>query len=195
MFLLIFTLVGATIFAILSRAAGGGKPDLPFGLDQHLYALPYAILGFVLNPVCGVASYATAFLGKRTGHGRGISLKEPMKPGSEPEKIEVLILWTQKYLPVYWYKFLILLLTGMLVPLGLTIALFAHGLYVYGSLVFLGGAAKALAYAIGWSDLQMKYLKKEPTVVGEYLTGFFGGLPVFLMIGTCVLLLLTLLGY
>lgn len=60
--------------------AGGGWPKLPYGLDQHIYALPYAILGGIMTWTVGMnpfgilagsaLSYATAFLAKRTGHGQ-----------------------------------------------------------------------------------------------------------------------------
>ena len=169
--------------AYVSRMAGGGGPKLPLGLDQWLYSLPYALLA----PATGlwaVLAYSGAFLSKRTGHGRGMSLKEPMKPGSEPEKLEYLILWLQPYLPNYVYKCLILAVIGIAGKAGAAIALAATGNIVAGLFTLISGLGKPVAYMIGWTifpdgggnndDYPEEF--NEATELGEGLSGLFDGI-------------------
>lgn len=130
--------------AVLSRAHGGGKPHLPWSLDAWLLAAPYLLL----YPLIGwwvIPSYFIAFLGLRTGHGRGFNYKEPFKPGSQPEKVEFLI---PKNLPVPVQKFLIMFLTGLAVTLVASIALALHGHWIFALILALSGAAKSLAYLL-----------------------------------------------
>ncbi len=160
---------------------GGGPPKLPFRLSRWLYAVPYGLLGGSVGIVQGILSYLGASLGKRTGHGRGISLLDPVT--GEPEKLEFLISWTRKYLNDYWYQVLILSLTGLATTLiaGVVVCLVNP---VIGTLVILSGAiGKPLAYMIGWSIYPKGKGKgipqlNEATAIGEFLTGVFGGLPL-----------------
>lgn len=164
---------------------GGGKPDLPFGLDQFIFALPFLA---ILWPVAGLwafVGYLGAFGGKRRGNGRGISLKLPMKPGSKPEFVEWPIRWLEKRLPVYWYKFLICCMTG------LTITIFPAGVLAYfgawdaGAVILASGLMTSVAYAIGWKILPDFYGRAfgrdmEATEIGEYLAGAFMGVGILI---------------
>jgi len=146
----------------LSRMAGGGKPKLPFGLDQWLLALPYLLF----YPVIGwwvIPAYLGAVLGLRLGHGRGFWYNEPFKIGSEPEKVEILI---PKGLSVKIQKMLIMALTGLSVTLILSALLLAYGYWLPSLIVAVSGIAKALAYFL------------PRTEWAEYTRGFLLGLGV-----------------
>lgn len=184
---IIFALFCIGYMAWLSRMCGGGNPELPFGLDAWFYALPYLLF---LIPICGwyaLIGYAGAVLGKRLGHGRGISLGIPTMIGS-PEKIEVLISWAQKYTTIYEYKALILGATGIAATIASTVLLAIWGHPWAAAIIFWSGALKALAYVIGWDIFPDN---KDPTndfpaelnsatEIGEFLTGFFAGLGIAL---------------
>jgi len=147
-----------------SRAHGGGKPDIPWGLDAWLLPLPYLIftpqLGWWIIP-----AYLFGVLGIRLGHGRGFHYNEPFEIGSKKEKVEYLI---PSSLPVYWKKFLIMLLTGLGVSICVGLSLSLTGHVASGVLLGLSGMGKALAYF------------HPKTEVSEYLRGAFLGLGVFI---------------
>ena len=149
---------------ILSRMSGGGKPKLPWGLDQWILPLPYLLFW----PVIGwwiVPAYLCAVLGLRLGHGRGFNYNQPFEPGSKPERVEALI---PNDISVWCRKFLIMVLTGLAVTLGTSLALLHSGEYFPSLLLFFSGGAKALAYL------------SPKTEISEYLRGSFLGLGVFL---------------
>lgn len=193
---------------------GGGLPKLPLGLDQWLYAIPYGVLGFLaLLPLIGpigtpypwwiwigpILSYMGAFLGKRTGHGQWMDL------GSftgiiKPERLDFInrlffgrdINETLVVKGNYWRDFIGLSISGLAVSLIASICLIIGGHIVAGLLVALGGFLKGFAYMIGWSvngDSRTEFLGEhldEATELGEFLTGFFGGFPMFY----CIIILL-----
>lgn len=184
MVLLLSALVFLVAFSHLSRMCGGGKPKLPWGLDQWIYALPYGLIPlfssapWFLAILGAFVAFATAFLGKRTGHGQYFDLASStkvIKPeffdfamdpifGDDPNEIRI-------GPGNYWRDLTGLALTGAVVPLGLSIFLLCTGHWVAALLVFLSGAAKAHAYVVGYSQT-----KFTPTVVGEYGTGYYGAL-------------------
>lgn len=174
-FILVFGIIGG----IISRMCGSERVKLPFGLAQWIYALPY---GLVCLPagILALAGYGAAFAGKRTGHGRGISLGHMIKVTAKPEKLEFLVRWLKNNVPVYWYKVLILAVTGMAVTLlpGILLALYQN--VFWGVFLALSGVTKAPAYMIGWAifpqgedDFFVSEMN-EATEIGEFLTGFFG---------------------
>lgn len=178
MFTIVLTLIGALGYGWLSRMCGGGKPDLPFGLDAILYASLYGVVGFLLVGLWGaVFSFLFAFLGKRMGHGRFIDLGTWKKP-AEREKLEYLMkpIWAVEDKSPAFYDFIGLSLSGLVCGLGLGGALILSGTSVLlGAGVMLGAALKGVSYAIGWG-LPIKH----PTELGEFLTGFFAGVPLIL---------------
>lgn len=137
---------------------GGMPPKLPLCLDQVLYALPFAVIVFLLYlptvqsllypypwyiwQLSGISGLL-ALLGKLTGPGRGISLFEPMKSGSKPEKVEILILWLYPCIPTIAYKALILTLCEAIVWAGISFAL--------SPWLILCALIRPAAYFIGWS--------------------------------------------
>lgn len=173
--------------AWLSRMCGGAPPKLPLGLDQWLYALGYLALWPIAGP-WALAAYAGGFIGKRLGHGRGMSLKEPMKQGADPERVEALILWLQPYMPVYWYKALVLALTGAAEVVLAVIVLGAYGAWPQAAVMAAAGfVGKPLAYIIGWGIYPQGSGKgipqlDEATRIGEFLYGAFIGLGLFFVL-------------
>lgn len=135
--------------AIISRSCGGW-PKLPFGLAQWLFAIPFmgcafAALGDEIHSyrawILILLSGVCAFAGKRTGHGRGISLFEPLQ--GKPEKLEWLIIWAlPPVLPLWLYKCCILAICEALVWSGVA--------YTVSSWFLLGAFIRPLSYLLGW---------------------------------------------
>lgn len=186
--LLLFAIAYSLVGGWLSRMCGGGPPRLPYGIDTYIFCIPFALVGLLISPWAGIASYAFAVLGKRIGHGRGISLKEPMKPTSEPERVEVVSLWLIDKIPTYWYKCLVLLLTAFVQNIGLSVCLVFVNL-VFAVLFFLSSIFKPIAYMIGWRIYPKGHGPGIPrlssaTALGEFLTGFFTFLCLLILIYT-----------
>ena len=134
-----------------------------------------------------------ACLGKLTGHGRGISLFEPLK--GKPEKVEFLILWLIPYLPTWAYKCLVLALCEAVVWSGMALAI--------SPWLMLCAAIRPLSYLIGWGiwtyavnnghirrtqtakNKSVKRISFMPdylgvhTAIGEFLTGAFSGVVLY----------------
>lgn len=147
--------------AITSRMNGGKWPiDLPWGLDAWVMSIPFLLL-YPLIGWWSVLGYLGAVVGIRLGHGRGFNYHLPFKVGSIPEKVEYII---PKYLSVPIQKFLIMFLTGLAVTLVASIALAAHGHWIYALILALSGAAKCLAYFL------------PRTEWAEYTRGIFLGI-------------------
>ena len=178
------------LMAALSRMIGapGG------GIFKWVYPIPFAVVAYFatgqLSGISGLLASATALLGKKVGHGRGISLGEPMKIGSEPEWVEWPIAWLQPHMSVWGYKSLILTLCEALVWMGIAMTV--------SPWLILGASCRPLAYNIGWvlwrhaennghirrtkvndhSEVYISYLPNfmaQPTQIGELLTGAFNG--------------------
>lgn len=188
LFIIALSFILSIPFGILSRMNGGGFYDLPFGLDAHLYALPYAILGCIYGGFFGfVLGYTFAFIGKRTGHGQYMDLGTWNKE-VEPEKVDFLVqlAYGKDTYNNKWRDLFGLTLTGLLVAIGAGFVLIFTGHVFMGLGVLLGGSLKGIAYLIGWNcdDLLHNATEdlREPTAMGEFLTGVFGGFPVILSI-------------
>lgn len=74
-----------------------------------------------------------------------------MKPGSSPERVEILI---PKKLPLYWYKVSIMSLTGLAAVSGAVIAISIIN-PIAGLIVALGGAFKGVNAMV--FDLKTEY--------------------------------------
>jgi len=178
------------LMATLSRMIGapGG------GIFKWVYPIPFGLITYMLSTNAGfiapMLSAGFALLGKKAGHGRGISLGEPMKVGSKPEKLEWPILWLQPHMSVWGYKSLILTLCEAIVWMGIAMTV--------SPWLILGASCRPLAYNIGWmvwrhaeknghisrtkvndhSEVYISYLPNfmgQPTQIGELLTGAFNG--------------------
>jgi hypothetical protein len=190
--------------AATSRLCGGAWPKLPSFTDQALFALPFAAITYVLLPDTGVITCVlsalagiTALLGKLTGHGRGISLYEPMR--GDPERVEIVIRWLEPHLPTWAYKCLILALCEAVVWAGIAVAI--------SPWLLLAALIRPAAYIIGWGiwlyaennglirrtqtakNKSVKRISFLPdylgvhTAIGEFLTGAFSGVVLGLVIG------------
>lgn len=168
----------AALGAFLSRWHGGGFFETPKVLKNAAWALPFGLssfyvtfgLGVIPAAVFGLISFGLCLIGKATGHGGGMDLghsKEEPGQGRKAEKLEYLILKFHGKIPQYWYDALLLALCGVAAVSGAIIA-FGYTNPLLGALVFLGGAAKAPAYMLGWS-----LSEDDATEIGELLTGFF----------------------
>lgn len=188
--------------AVLSRMIGGWGIKLPKFIKTALYVAPFGMITYMLYspavPITPVLylpyvalAVAMAMTGKAAGHGRGISLFEPMKPDSKPEKVEYLILWLMPLLPVWLYKALVLALCEAIVWVGIS--------YALSTWLMLGLLCRPAAYYIGWSmwrhaennghirrtkvndhsEVYISYMPDfigQPTAIGEFLTGAFAGM-------------------
>lgn len=88
----------------VSRMCGGGKPKMPFGLDQWLYGIPAAVLaggamyasskyGFAdwqFSAITGAVLVLTMIF-KRMGHGQYMNLPFGLGKVTTPESIEFLL--------------------------------------------------------------------------------------------------------
>lgn len=184
----------ALIGAKISRMCGGGKPKLPWGLDQWLYAIPHGVLGFLVAPYFFWVAYFGAFFGKRTGHGQwfdlGTSDPHNEQTGNEPEKLDFILKWL--YGPddgSFRRDLMGMTLSGIAISLGSALLLAFTGHLLMAALVLLGGAVKGLCYVVG-TDLENSGVGfsdvRRYNEWGEVLTGFFDWLAVSL----CILLLL-----
>lgn len=55
--------------AFVARMDGGGQPQTPEPIERFLAILPYAVLGFLLNPIAGVLNLIS-YIALGTGHGQ-----------------------------------------------------------------------------------------------------------------------------
>ena len=186
------------VMAHLSRICGGAPPKFPSFTDKALWGLAFAVITYVLLSPHNFITYmlclgagATACVGKLTGHGRGISLFEPLKVGSEPERVEAVILWALPYLPVWLYKCLVLTLCEAIVWSGMAV--------VYSPFIILCAVLRPISYLIGWlmwdyaqdnrlirrtkvgdeTEVYISFLPNYigvPTAIGEFLTGALTGI-------------------
>lgn len=161
-------IVAGVVGAVVSRMCGGGKPVVPYGLDQFIYGLPYLLTG---SGLWRLLSYAGAVLGKRLGHGQYMGLTNEHGDPAGDEGYDFIVSWffgPETTQPArYWRNLFGMFLSGLWVVLVATIELIVFGHYLEAAIVFLGGALKAPAYMI---STKLGY----GTEGGEYLTGFFG---------------------
>ena len=187
-----YVLMASLVFGFLSRVIGAKKgsilPSWFNPIKDWVYATPYGLIGILCFYGYGYSTsflaflvcFLVAFLGKRTGHGQWMDLGTWDAPVS-PESLDFLvffILGKDSY-KSYWRDFLGLTISGIFISLGCVISLLLINQYLLALLVLLGGALKSVSYAIGFKVFKSKY----PTEVGEFLTGFFAGIPIFYTIG------------
>lgn len=160
--------VMAALGAITSRMCGGGKPDLPWGLDQFVYGLPYLIFG---DGYFRLLSYAGAVIGKRLGHGQYHGIFGKRTPPENDEKFDFIVkLFFGEDItgPNRWKRNLFGLFLSGVFPVLIAVVLTAmEGHYLASVILFIGGALKPVTYLV---TAKTKYF----TAGGEYLTGLFG---------------------
>lgn len=178
--ILLLALLGGWI----SRMCGGGKPELPFGLDTWIYCFPYAVLFWLLStsPLflgLGLLSFAGAFVGKRTGHGQYLSYGHALRGNPKlDERLDFIVrLIAGAEVPVgqptKYYRCAV----GMAVT-GLAETLLPGLLYaaavdpLSGAIIAVSGAFKTVGYQVGWFLYDRGFQKLRPNIYGEFLNGF-----------------------
>lgn len=170
---LLSALLGGWIYRWHGGGWGIGGPRV---LKNILFALPFAAPGWGAWGM-QAEDFGASVSGVATGHGRGQSLKEPMK--GTPEVVEFFTLWAQPHLPVYWYKCLTLFASGTWMASGGANGYLLTNNYYGAALTILGGMMKPIAYMIGWkiyptgSGKGISPSLCQATQIGEFLTGFF----------------------
>lgn len=166
LFIFALSMIGARV----SRMCGGGAPKLPYGLDQHIFALPWGAVGLILGiwfvdlsfymipsyVTTFVIAYGSAFLGKRIGHGQYFDLATSLKHITA-EKIDFLLrpffgkdaATTGNPENSSYIRDLVgLSLTGTVVSLGISILAFIAGHYLFFTILLLTSTAKGVVYAV-----------------------------------------------
>lgn len=176
--------IAPLILGLISLWHGGTGPkaakvvkNLAWGvaIGGATWFLLYSSLGHgwpivTLSVTAGIISLA----GKATGHGRGLGLHEPLK--GMPEVLETLTARLIPHLPTYWYKVLILAVSGFLACGGAFLAL----LCVSPSQaipIAIGGLLKGPGYMFGqWLQDRGALGRIYSNQIGEFLAGFFAGI-------------------
>lgn len=172
---IVIVLIASGVGAFVSRMCGGGKPRLPWGLDQFVYGLPYLLCG---SGFWCLLSYAGAVIGKRLGHGQYFWLKALRGNPDNDESFDFIVAWL--FGPDvdgprrYWRNFFGMFLSGIFVPLISCVVLLTQGHVLAAAIIFAGGAMKPICYAVCQADIKFLPARLRGTEGGEYTTGFFG---------------------
>lgn len=170
---IIFVIAAACIGAFISRMCGGGKPDLKYGLDQFIYAVPFFLINLPAGVFLALVSYGFAVLGKRTGHGQYLSVGGPRQPPLLDEKLDGIVRFFMGPDRGYSVKRDVV---GMVVT-GLALTLVPGLIHCFtesvvnGLLIILSGAAKGGVYYLGRYLHNNVSREIEINVVGEYGIG------------------------
>lgn len=166
-----------TILFVLGLAAFGGfmnrwrgaahkwKKYFPRPFPQLSLSIPFSAIagiatGSWLVALLVLIATTAAFV---TGHGKFMDLGHTSSDHfshKEDERLEFIIKKLEDKLPVYWYDFLGLFVTGAAVWLPVSLA-------TLNPFLILFGVGKSIGYAIGW---KVKH-GDEATEVGEIITG------------------------
>lgn len=182
LYIILLSLLGAVIYRVRSSEIGTPHPS-----EQMAFCLIFAGLFYVYEvPLSqAIIAYVVAVIMTLKGHGDSMDLGwyKNAKP-SEREWYNFMIKrWEDKLSP-YWYDFLGLVISGLVITLfpGLILSFFDP---IVGILVGLSGALKGVAYMIGWliqpdfdkrQKLKLKWGWFEITNAtqwGEFFTGLF----------------------
>lgn len=174
---IIAVVIASCVGAFVSRMCGGGKPKLPWGLDQFVYGLPYLLCG---DGLLRLVAYAGAVIGKRLGHGQYFWLAVLRGDPAGDERFDFIVrLFFGPDVDGpkrYWRNFFGMFLSGIFVPLASCIILIAQGHVLAAAILFAGGAMKPVCYAV--AQHFYPYVEGDTkalgTVYGEYGAGFFG---------------------
>jgi len=128
------------------------KKYFPRPWNQIAFALPYAWFAYQQVGYWAILVLIFTTLGTITGHGRGFN-NDTLQ--GDPETLEWPISWMQLYVPLQFYKFMIMVMTGLAISLP-------AGLATLNPVLALSGALKGVAY----------YITRD-TRVSEFLTGLF----------------------
>lgn len=197
-FIFLFAFAGGLIYRIR-----GGLLPVPITISRSVFCIPFCIPAAIhaYNALAlhkyglfwawelgALIALILTDLAVTTGHGEWQGYKQPMTGTAEKE--DFLIGWlapnrfanppTMSATAMYWYKFLGMLVNGSLIA-------FSAALSVASPIIWLGGALKCMAYAIGWKIYPNGSGKgisgfNQATQIGEFCTGFFMWLGIALNI-------------
>ena len=169
--------------AFWSRAAGGGRPNIPWNFDQLLYALPI-LLFYPYISAWALIAYLGCAAGKVMGTRQYLDMGNHIGEIREPNNVDFLIKWLEPKVTPYWYDFIgntVMGIVSMLVP---ALILAFHGLYLAALPLIVCGAMRGIAYAIGWAIIPEWHRPKWPeyigysTAIAELFAGAFIGLGI-----------------
>lgn len=170
----------------VSRMCGGAWPRLPWGLDQWLYSIPYAliVLGATDSVLLTLLIFIGVVIGKRVGHGSGIDLGRAQKiepPRNLLDSLISKICWKR---PPYQRDIIFLAATGQMTTFLPALVVSFINLPAALALA-VSGALKGPAYMIGWAIYPQGSGRgiaglNEATAMGEFLTGVFAYLGIVL---------------
>jgi hypothetical protein len=180
------------ILGLISLWHGGTGPKAPkvvknlawgVAIGGATWFLLYGSLGHGwLTATLSVTAGLISLAGKATGHGRGLGLHEPIS--GKPEKLEFLTIWGVEKIPSYWYKAILLAISGFLAVSGAFLALLC--IQPWAAIpIAIGGLLKGPGYMFGqWLEDRKALLRIYKTFktriysnqIGEFLAGFFAGL-------------------
>ena len=168
-------MIYAILGAFLSRLHGGGFFHVPKVLNDIIFVTPITIALALMIPNENVWTYSgwlvfcfvVTIVTKAMGHGKFFDLGTWKLP-SKDERIEFIIKPLYGKIPEYWYDVLGMTLKGLLTSLGVAIPLLVYT-PALALPVLLGGLFMGLSYMIGWAF----FTEEKATEVGEYLSGFF----------------------
>lgn len=180
----------AVMGGLISRWHGGGFFGGAKIFKNILWGIPFGGACFFITGSwiwAGIALVLCA-AGKATGHGRGMSLLNPVS--GDPERLEFLIAWLYGRVSDYWYQVAILSLTGLAAVLGGVIATSTQS-PLCALILGAGGTLKGAAYMIGWKIYPQGTGAgadefNEATEIGEFLTGFFAYLALAIALVVCM---------
>lgn len=131
------------------------KKYTPNPLPEILFAAPFAWVGFQTHWIAGLIVWAITTLAVLTGHGKFMSLGQPMR--GDDETIEFIIKPLERKIDDYWYRVLGLWLKGTLIVGGAALVSLSPPLLI-------AGAALPIAYMASWKI-------GTGNEGGEFLTG------------------------
>lgn len=186
---LLFYFTFPLYLAFVSRWHGGGFFNAPKSVKNVAWALPFGGVSYYLLFTAGfsptliavgsIISFALCVAGKATGHGGFMDLGA-WRQIRKREALEFILNPVRGKIPEKLYDALGLSIVGMAAVSGAALAAVISGSALASLCIAIGGAAKALAYVIGWSlrgHIRPEWWDDldEPTEIGEILTGFFAG--------------------
>lgn len=178
----IIALIVIAYGGVVSRIHGGGIIAIRKVWTNLLWALPFGISTFLiyhvffsltLSVICGIICTLLTMVLKGTGHGQYFTLGH-YDADDKPETLDPIVdLVYGKETPTNKASrdFVGLAVVGAAAVLPMVLFLLPINLFL-AIVLFAGGAAKALAYSVGWTLFNQNKFP-SPTNVGEVLTGIF----------------------
>lgn len=179
----IIALIVIAYGGIVSRIHGGGIIAIRKVWTNLLWALPFGISTLLIYDVyfslttsiiCGIMCTLITMALKGTGHGQYFTLGNYTVSNDKPEALDPIVelVYGEETLTNKASRdFMGLAVVGAAAVLPMVLFLLPINLFL-AIVLFMGGAAKAFAYLVGWTLFDRNEFP-SPTNVGEVLTGIF----------------------